>query len=62
MTAGGILVMTLSVGGATLFFIFCLFNVLRALGRDKSIKTDIGAGTNQDADDGKGRSDETASK
>jgi hypothetical protein len=62
MTYGGIIVMTLSAGGATAFFIFCLYHVIRALETDKNIAEDSGEDVNLDAEAGRSGSDEPIGK
>jgi len=62
MTTGGMIVMALSAGGATLFFAFCLHHVLKALELDKSAVADAGEDKDLDRETRQEESDESSGK
>jgi len=60
MTTGGLIVMTVSAGGATLFFIICIYKVLKALENDKAVARDIGEDVNIESEAERGGSNEAS--
>lgn len=62
MTNGGIIVMILSVGAATIFFLFCLYHVLKALKTDGHLDSDTGEDVNLDDEANRNGADESTGK